>query len=121
MTSNEPDPEPTPKKFSTKLADIENFTGEVKDGYLDAGAGNWLKRLSIQIRLGEMVDGRTWPDPIKKMVVAAHLQGAASTWSMRRFDSLQSMTFDGLCTALRYNFRCPLDRHEISAALGSTT
>ncbi|KAE9319482.1 hypothetical protein PF008_g18259 [Phytophthora fragariae] len=55
------------------------------------------------------------------MVVAAHLQGAASTWFMRRFDSLQRMTFDELCTALRYNFRCPLDRLEISAALGSTT
>ncbi|KAE9040806.1 hypothetical protein PR001_g6897 [Phytophthora rubi] len=121
LAGNEPDPEPSnSKKLSTKQVQIESFSGEVKDGFLDAGAGDWLKRLIIQIRLGEMVDGKVCPDGIKLMVVAAHLKGAASTWFMRKFDSLQAMTFGDFCEALRERFRCNLDRLEISAALGRT-
>ncbi|KAF4132189.1 hypothetical protein GN958_ATG18627 [Phytophthora infestans] len=121
LGDREPDPEPpTFKKHSTKLVKIENFTGEVKEGFLDAGAGDWIKRLKIQIRLGEMVDEAAWPDSIKMMVVAAHLGGAASTWFIRRFDMLQGVSFDALCIAIREQFRCPLDRLEISSTLGRT-
>jgi hypothetical protein len=120
-SGNEPEPEPAaPKKFSTKQITLENFTGEVKEGSLDTGAGDWLKRLSIQIRLGEMLDAKVWPDSIKMMVVAAHLECVASTWFMRKFDTLQEMSFSELCSALREQYRCPLDRLEISAALGRT-
>ncbi|EGZ13056.1 hypothetical protein PHYSODRAFT_334875 [Phytophthora sojae] len=84
-------------KYSTKQTKIEMFSGDVKEVFLDAGAGDWLRRLSIQIRLGEMVD-------------ASHLEGTALTWFTRRFDALQRMTFEELSTALREKFRCPLDR-----------
>lgn len=121
LGDREPDPEPpTSKKHSTKLVKIENFTGEVKEGFLDAGAGDWIKRLKIQIRLGEMVDEAAWPDSIKMMVVAAHLGGAASTWLIRSFYVLQGVSFDALCIAIREQLRCPLDRLEISSTLGRT-
>ncbi|KAE9127785.1 hypothetical protein PF010_g4752 [Phytophthora fragariae] len=45
-------------KIDLKLITIEPFDGTAKDGYLDPGAYDWLKRLKVQINLVETLTER---------------------------------------------------------------
>ncbi|KUF82530.1 hypothetical protein AM587_10001977 [Phytophthora nicotianae] len=60
-----------PTKINLKLITMEPFTGEVRDGYFDAGAHEWFERLQAQIEDAENLNGLSWSEPLKCINVEA--------------------------------------------------
>lgn len=104
-------------KVNLKLITIEPFTGEIRDGYFDAGAHEWFERLQAQIEDAENLNGRTWPEPLKCSVLTTRLVGAAATWRMRNRNTLPKNSLRDLGRAFLLKFRSRLSVQRLSILL----
>lgn len=109
------------QKLNVKLVNIENFSGAIRDGYLDAGAPEWFERLQVQIDDAQILNGRTWPEPVKCSVLSNHLTGTASTWFIRNRSTLPRNSFHDLGRAFLQKFRSRLSVQRQAVLLASTT
>ncbi|GMF19702.1 unnamed protein product [Phytophthora lilii] len=83
-------------KLNPKLITIEKFSGAIRDGYLDAGAYEWLEHLKDNIADAETFNDRTWPEQAKCSALTSSLIGRASTWYLRNWDVLPRASFHDL-------------------------
>ncbi|RLN85081.1 hypothetical protein BBJ28_00001113 [Nothophytophthora sp. Chile5] len=122
----QPDPEvdgsgdtmsPPKQTYKIDLIQIVKFSGEIPDGFLDAGAGDWWNRLRINIRTAELANATPWPDEVKRSVVGLKLAGKAARWYVQNFGALDQLQFDQLGQALRDEFGCRLSAIEIGQEL----
>ncbi|GMF29795.1 unnamed protein product [Phytophthora lilii] len=77
-------------QLNPKLITIEKFSGAIRDGYLDAGANEWLDRLKDNIADAETFNDRTWPEQAKCSALTSSLIG---TWYLRNWDVLPRTSF----------------------------
>ncbi|GMF33411.1 unnamed protein product [Phytophthora lilii] len=75
-------------KLNPKLITIEKFSSAIRDGYLDAGAYEWLERVKENIADAETFNDRTWLEQAKCSALTSSLIGRASTWYLRSRDAL---------------------------------
>ncbi|ETI37834.1 hypothetical protein F443_16294 [Phytophthora nicotianae P1569] len=110
-----------PTKINLKLITMEPFTGEVRDGYFDAGAHEWFERLQAQIEDAENLNGLSWSEQLKCSVLTSRLVGAAGTWRIRNRGTLPKNSFRDLGHAFLQKFRSRLSVQRLSILLAGAT